>query len=151
MAQTNNNNDVEVTIKLVQTDDEIADCYPAMKQLRTELAEDVFVSTVRELMSDGFQLAGLRAENQVACVAGFRISSNLVLGKHLYVEDLATLEVARSRGHGTQMMAWLRSLAKAEGCTVLHLDSGVQRYRAHKFYLNQDMFIVSYHFAQKIA
>ena len=151
MVQTNNNNDTEATIKLVQTDDEIADCFPAMKQLRTELAEDAFVSTVRGLMTDGFRLASLRAENQVACVAGFRISSNLVLGKHLYVEDLSTLEAARSRGYGAQMMAWLRSLAKAEGCTVLHLDSGVQRYRAHKFYLNQDMFIVSHHFAQKIA
>lgn len=151
MAETSNNNDAGVTIKLVQTDDEIVDCFPAMKQLRTELAEDAFVSTVRGLMSDGFQLAGLRAENQVACVAGFRITSNLVLGKHLYIEDLSTLEVARSRGYGAQMMTWLRNLAKAEGCTVLHLDSGVQRYRAHKFYLNQEMFIVSHHFAQKIA
>ena len=138
-------------IKLAQTDDEIADCCEAMKALRTELAEHDFVPLVRELMGNGYQLACLHEENRVVCVAGFRISKNLFLGKHLYVEDLSTVEGSRSMGYGAQMMAWLRSLAKAEGCSALHLDSGVQRYQAHKFYLNQNMQIVGYHFGENIA
>ncbi len=122
-----------------------------MKQLRTELVEDAFVSLIRDLMIDGYQLAYIRDENQVVCVAGFKISKNLVLGKHIYIDDLSTLEDSRSKGYGAQMMAWLRKLAKAEGCNVIHLDSGVQRHGAHKFYLNQNMNIVDYHFAEKIA
>jgi len=138
-------------IKLAQNDNEIADCFQVMKQLRTELVEASFVPLVRELMSDGYQLAYLRDETQVVCVAGFKISRNLFFGKHLYVEDLSTLESERSKDYGKQTMIWLRNLAIAEGCSAIHLDSGVQRHRAHKFYLNRNMNIVSYHFAEKIA
>ena len=138
-------------IKLAQNDNEIADCFQVMKQLRTELVEAAFVPLVRELMSDGYQLAYLRDETQVVCVAGFKISKNLFLGKHLYVEDLSTLESERSKDYGKQIMVWLRNLAIAEECSAFHLDSGVQRHRAHKFYLNQNMDIVSYHFVEKIT
>jgi hypothetical protein len=138
-------------IKLAQNDNEIADCFQVMKQLRTELAEEAsFVPLVRELMTDGYQLAYLRDEAQVVSVAGFKISKNLFLGKHLYVEDLSTLETERSKDYGKQMMVWLRNLAIAEGCSAFHLDSGVQRHRAHKFYLNRNMNIASYHFVEKL-
>ncbi len=141
----------EFLIKLAQNDNEIADCFQVMKQLRTELVETSFVPLVRELMNEGYQIAYLRDETQVVCVAGFKISKNLFFGRHLYVEDLSTLEGKRSKNYGKQMMAWLRKLATAEGCNAFHLDSGVQRCRAHKFYLNQNMNIVCYHFAEKIA
>ncbi|EGW22809.1 GCN5-related N-acetyltransferase [Methylobacter tundripaludum SV96] len=141
----------EFLIKLAQNDNEIADCFHVMKQLRTELEEASFVPLVRELMSDGYQLAYLRDETQVVCVAGFKISKNLFFGKHLYVEDLSTLDSERSKSYGKQTMVWLRNLAAAEGCSAIHLDSGVQRHRAHKFYLNRDMNIVCYHFAEKIT
>jgi hypothetical protein len=34
---------------------------------------------------------------------------------------------------------------------MFHLDSGVQRHRAHKFYLNRNLDIVCYHFAERLA
>jgi GNAT superfamily N-acetyltransferase len=137
-------------IKPAQNDNEITDCFQVMKQLRTELVEASFVPLVRELMTDGYRLAYLRDEIQVVCVAGFKISKNLFFGKHLYAEDLSTLESERSKDYGKQMMAWLRNLAAAEGCNAIHLDSGVQRHRAHKFYLNRNMNIASYHFVEKL-
>jgi hypothetical protein len=48
-------------------------------------------------MSGGYQLAYLRDESQVVCAAGFKISQNLFYGRHLYVEDLSTLESERSK------------------------------------------------------
>jgi GNAT superfamily N-acetyltransferase len=73
------------------------------------------------------------------------------MGKHLYVEDLVTSAQARSQGVGSAMMGWLITYGKAENCTVVHLDSGVQRHAAHKFYLNQGMSIACYHFVLDIA
>jgi GNAT superfamily N-acetyltransferase len=137
-------------IKLAETDNEINDCFHTLKQLRPELAEDSFVSLIRELMRDGYQLAYLRDKNEVVCVAGFKISNSLAIGRNLYIDDLSTSGSSQSKGYGAQMLNWLRSLAKKEGCNFLHLDSNVQRYRAHKFYLNQNMYIASYHFAEKI-
>ncbi len=137
-----------MTIQRAHTDQEIADCFPVMQALRTHLDKPSFVPLVRGLMQDGYQLAYLRENEEIVCVAGFKIATSLTLGKHLYVEDLSTLERAQSTGHGALMMAWLRNLAHEQGCLALNLDSGVQRHRAHKFYLNQNMRIVYYHFLE---
>jgi GNAT superfamily N-acetyltransferase len=136
-------------IKLAESNNEIADCFQVMKQLRPELTEKFFVPLVRELMQEGYQVAFLQDENKVVCVAGFKISNSLSIGKNLYIDDLSTLNSSQSKGYGRQMMNWLRKLAKKEDCNYLHLDSNVTRYRAHKFYLSQDMYIASYHFAEK--
>ena len=138
-------------VELAHTNEEIAACFGAMKQLRTDLAEHEFVGQVRKLMEQGYQLAFLRQAAQVVCVAGFKIANNLALGKHLYVEDLSTREEARSSGYGAEMMTWLRDFARREGCAAIHLDSGVQRHRAHKFYLNRNMNIVSHHFLERLV
>ncbi|MCI0507287.1 MAG: GNAT family N-acetyltransferase [Gammaproteobacteria bacterium] len=122
-----------------------------MKQLRTHLVEEEFFSLMKELMDAGYQLAYLEQNKSVVCVAGFKVSKNLFLGKNLYVEDLVSDESQRSRGYGKQMMDWLRQYAIGSGCQALHLDSGVQRHGAHKFYLNQNMDIVCYHFLERIS
>ena len=39
-----------------------------------------------------------------------------------------------SGGVGKAVIGWLEEEARGQGCTGLHLDSGVQRERAHRFY-----------------
>jgi hypothetical protein len=40
--------------------------------------------------------------------------------------------------------------ARAAGCGELHLDSGVQRFAAHRFYLRERMEIMAHHFRLKL-
>ncbi|AUH51179.1 GNAT family N-acetyltransferase [Chromobacterium sp. ATCC 53434] len=138
-------------IQLARQDQEIERCFAVMRQLRPHLRADAFVAAVRAQMAEGYQLAFLQDGDAIACVAGFRLQRTLIAGRSLYVDDLATDEAARSHGHGAAMMAWLRRLALAEGCGEIHLDSGVQRHRAHRFYLNRDMDIVAHHFSERLT
>jgi GNAT superfamily N-acetyltransferase len=138
-------------IFMANTDSEIQDCFETVKQLRPHLQESRFVETVRNMMTEGYRLAYAKDGDVVGCVAGFRIAHNLFMGKHLYVEDLVTSEQARSNGVGSAMMDWIITYGRAENCAVVHLDSGVQRHAAHKFYLNQGMRIACYHFVLDIA
>ena len=134
-------------IAIARSDDEIRSCFDTMKQLRPHIEASNFVATVHNMMQEGYLLAYFKdAAGVVLCVAGFKVAHNLFLGKHLYVEDLITAETARSSGIGAAMFDWLRAYATSAHCAALHLDSGVQRHAAHKFYLNQGMKIGSYHF-----
>jgi hypothetical protein len=54
------------------------------------------------------------------------------------------------RGHGRALFEWLLHHAKTQGCEQLHLDSGVQRFDAHRFYLGRGMAITAHHFAVKL-
>ena len=134
----------------VETDEAIADCYDVMAELRPHVSRAEFLQKVRAMQADGLRLACIREGGRVVAVAGYRISSNLFCGKHLYVDDLVTAEAERSKGHGKALLAWLRALAVENDCDIFHLDSGVQRKRAHQFYLRERMELSSYHFSERL-
>jgi GNAT superfamily N-acetyltransferase len=140
-----------MSIQLAASPDQILRCFPVVSQLRPHLDQASFVDRVQRQMQMGYQLVFLDTENQVVAIAGFRISECLAWGKFLYVDDLVTDERGRSRGYGQQLFAWLTAYAKQQGCEQLQLDSGVQRFDAHRFYFHQRMSITSYHFAVKLS
>jgi len=140
-----------MTIHFATTDTEIAACYPVMRELRPQIAEEQFLSRVRSQEGAGYRLAYIHETTGVVAVAGFRIGENLAWGRFLYVDDLVTLPGRRSRGHGAKLLSWLKELAEKEGCEQLHLDSGIQRKEAHRFYEREGMTMASFHFVEKIA
>jgi GNAT superfamily N-acetyltransferase len=132
------------------TDAEIAACYDVMAELRPHIDRGKFVPLIRSMQEGGFRLACIRVEGRVVAVAGYRISTNLVIGRNLYVDDLVTAETGRSKGYGRELLAWLRGIAVENGCKGFHLDSGVQRKRAHEFYLREGLELSSYHFSVRL-
>ncbi len=138
-------------IRIATTDAEIAACHPVMRELRPHVPEDQFVARVRAQEVAGYRLACIEEDGAVVAVAGFRIGENLAWGRFLYVDDLVTLAAVRSRGHGAALLSWLRAHAVREGCAQLHLDSGIQRKDAHRFYEREGMTMTSLHFAEKIT
>ena len=88
---------------LATTDDEITQCYTVMQELRPHLVRCDFLATVRLMQQDGYQLGYIKNESDVVAVAGFRIATNLFMGKHLYVDDLVTAEQQRSKGRGVYL------------------------------------------------
>lgn len=137
----------EWRIFTVETEAEVARCYAVVAQLRPHLTEEAFVAQVGRQMAQGFQLAALEDGGAVRAVAGFRFQEMLAHGRLMYVDDLVTDEAARSQGYGAALMDWLLEQARSAGCAKLQLDSGVHRFRAHRFYFLQGMHISSYHFS----
>ncbi|HXG49512.1 MAG TPA: GNAT family N-acetyltransferase [Methylomirabilota bacterium] len=134
-----------------RTDDEIRRCFPVMVELRPHLEIGTFVERVRRQERDkGFVLAALQVAGLVQSVAGYWVAEFLAWGRILYVDDLVTREDARSQGYGQKLLAWLIERAREAGCDELHLDSGVQRFGAHRFYLRSGMDITCHHFAMKL-
>jgi GNAT superfamily N-acetyltransferase len=137
-------------IKEVLTDAEVSATFPVMRQLRSHLAEDEYLERLRGMRRSGYRLAAAAEDGKVRCVAGYRIVEFLAYGKFLYVDDLVSADDTRSEGHGKRMLDWLAGVAREEGCEFLHLDSGVQRHRAHRFYFREGMKISSYHFSMAL-
>lgn len=132
------------------SDDEVASTYHVMRQLRPHLEEGEYVERVGRMREAGYRLAAVVDDERVRCVAGFRVHDFLAYGRLLYVDDLVTDGTSRSRGDGKLMLDWLVAEAKRNGCEKLQLDSGVQRYDAHRFYFREGMRISSYHFTKEL-
>mgnify|MGYP000456637792 CR=1 FL=1 len=137
-------------IKKAVTDNEINQCFDVMAELRPHLKKETFLKTIREMQAEGYLLAFIKDDNQITAVAGYRIYTNLFMGKHLYVDDLVTSEKVRSKGYGEKLIQWLKNEAIKNSCNYIHLDSGTHRDQAHKFYFRQGYTIASYHFSQKL-
>ena len=140
-----------MNILIAKTDTDIAACYPVMRELRPHIVESEFLSRVRIQKKGGYLLAFVQETVGPVAVAGFRIGENLAWGRFLYVDDLVTHPAYRSKGYGAALLTWLCEYAEREGCLQLHLDSGMQRKEAHRFYEREGMKRTSYHFCQEIA
>jgi GNAT superfamily N-acetyltransferase len=141
----------EPAIAEAKSGKEIARCYPVMRELRTHLSTpDEFVERVQRQQKDGYRIVYLEAGGKIRAVAGYRLSESLFAGRFLYVDDLVTSAKDRSAGFGGQLFDWLVRFARAQKCQHLELDSGVQRFDAHRFYLMKRMSISSHHFTLKL-
>ena len=138
-------------IELAELDRDIDRCYPVMHELRPQLDREMFLAQVKRQMEGyGYRLAYLEDGGEIKAVAGFRFAEFLAWGRIMYVDDLVTLAADRSKGFGEKLFDWLVEQAAAKGCDQLHLDSGVQRFGAHRFYLRKRMDITAHHFAIKL-
>ncbi|HYQ02827.1 MAG TPA: GNAT family N-acetyltransferase [Polyangiaceae bacterium] len=139
-------------IEICSTEAQIRACFPVMRELRPAFDERQFCEVVQRMSStQGYLLVALRDEGAVRAALGMRSGESLAWGRYIYVDDLVTTEKSRSRGYGKLLLDWAAEYGKREGCAELHLDSGVQRFGAHRFYLRERMDIVFHHFRRSLA
>ncbi len=142
--------EVEI-VELGPGDPRLADVYPVMHELRIDLTEEQFHERyAKGAEAGGYRIAALFADGSCRAVAGFRVITNFVSGTYMYIDDLVTAGAHRSEGHGKALNDYLIGVARDEGCAAVHLDSGVQRHRAHRFYLREGYDIASHHFQFKL-
>jgi GNAT superfamily N-acetyltransferase len=136
-----------MSVIIAKMDEEILAIYTLMKQLRPHLEEETYLSRIKQLQLEyGFKLIVIFENGEAKAAAGYRICDSLAWGKYLYVDDLITDQGSRSRGYANQLFEWLEEELKKNHCIGMHLDSGVQRHDAHRFYLNKKMKITCHHF-----
>jgi GNAT superfamily N-acetyltransferase len=138
---------VTMTVNIAESDPELERISGVLLQLRTAFNRESLIAQIKEQRQRGYQVAYVESAGEVLCVAGFVVGTKLAWGKHIYVDDLVTAGNQRSKGAGAKMIAWLTSHARQLGCNQLHLDSGVQRFAAHRFYLREGFNIASHHFS----
>ena len=141
----------EAVVELIPDGIRTAECFRVMRQLRSHLSEADFLQRVATQRGQGYQLLAALVDGQPAAVAGFRVGDNLAWGRFVYVDDLVTDEAHRSQGYGGLLLDWLVDYCRDNGVAELHLDSGVQRFAAHRFYLEKRMEISCHHFGLKIV
>jgi GNAT superfamily N-acetyltransferase len=138
----------ETRIGRATTAPEIKHVWPVMRELRTHHDDEgAFVRQVQRQMREGYRLVYLDRGDEARAAAGYRIMEMLFSGRTLYIDDLVTRENDRSRGFGGKLFDWIVEEARREECQALTLDSGVQRFDAHHFYLMKRMRIDSHHFS----
>ena len=128
------------------TDPRWSAALPVLAQLREGITQEHLIDVFNDDDAQRPFFTALFDGADCLAIAGWRIMANTHLGRVMYVDDLVVDPARRSTGHGSLMLEELKSRARALGTRAIDLDSGVQRHRAHKFYLARGFVISSHHF-----
>ena len=132
---------------LLKSQAELPAIAEVLLQLRPQYTLDSLIHQIQKQQKSGYQIAYVKSDNNILCVAGFVVGEKIAWGKHIYIDDLVTNEKFRSTGVGAFIISWFKLYSKELGCNQLHLDSGIQKFPAHRFYLNNRFNIASHHFS----
>ena len=134
-------------VKFLEKDADYKAVLEVLLQLRPQYSLDALSAQIDKQQLHHYQLVYVKSSHGVLAVAGFSVGEKLAWGKHIYIEDLVTNAKYRSRGVGQFLLDWFKTYARANNCEQIHLDSGVQRFAAHRFYLREGFNIASHHFS----
>lgn len=137
-------------VKIAHTDNDILKCFKVIKELRPHLKEENFVSLVKKMMTEGYELAYIEENNIAVAAVGFRYLHLLYNGAQYYIDDLTTLPESRGKGYAGKLLDYVETLALEKGFDAVTLDSGHQRFDAHRLYLNKGFKIVAHHFSKTL-
>ncbi|HET9955130.1 MAG TPA: GNAT family N-acetyltransferase [Polyangiaceae bacterium] len=120
------------------------------RQLRPQLPPE-YTPALQRVFDGGGRMVVASDGQHVMGLAVYRTQINTFAGFHLYVDDLITDEASRSRGVGQALLGHCEARARALGCKLLTLESGVQRQRAHRFYFREGLAIDAYSFSKPLV
>jgi GNAT superfamily N-acetyltransferase len=120
------------------------------RQLRPQIRAD-YRGAIADVLADRGELLVVRDETAVLGLALFRTFATTLVERRFYVDDLVTDEARRGTGVGAHMIRWLTAEAHRRGAAEVHLESGTQRTRAHRFYRANDFEIFALSFKRPTA
>ena len=125
-----------IQIVEVNTQAGLARVFPVMNALRTELLFQDYLSIYEQARAANcYTLVGAFVDDdQCVGLMGYRILHDYVHGKHIYVDDLVTVESFRSKGIGSQLLAFAEQEARRLACSNLRLSTGIANTGGKKFY-----------------
>lgn len=123
---------------------------PVLQELRPHLDRGALSTVLRSGEPQGLRFTAAYDGDVCLGIAGWRVMDTTSALRKLYVDDLVTASTARSTGVGAALLRELERRAVEAGCTSLELDSGVQRFDAHRFYLRERFAITSHHFGKPL-
>ena len=137
-------------IKLASTENDIQKCFDVLLELRPHLIQHSFIQTIQEMLAEGYTLAFIEENEKAVAAVGFRYLQFLYNGKHIYIDDLSTLPAFRGKGYASILLDFVIDTAKEKGYTAVTLDSGYQRFDAHRLYLNKGFTLNCHHFSKTV-
>jgi GNAT superfamily N-acetyltransferase len=126
---------MEKKLFVAKTKLDLEKCFPVMKELRPHLEFSDYLLIYEEAhRNDGYEIVAIEDEGKILAVMGYRILSDYVRGKHIYIDDLVSSETARSKGLGAELLRYAEDIARKMECQTLRLCTGIENDRGAKFY-----------------
>ncbi|HEY5745862.1 MAG TPA: GNAT family N-acetyltransferase [Chryseolinea sp.] len=135
-------------VKIVKTELEIQQCWEVAFLLRPHLNKANWSSMISEMMqNEKYSIAGIMENDKFVAFAGYRVMTSLHSGNMIYIDDLCTLESHRGKGLASQLLEYVKSIARSSNKDAVTLDTDFNNNTAQKVYLKSGFKFVAVHLA----
>ena len=136
----------------IESADDIVASFPVMRELRPHIEDaNLYRDRVQRQQQDGYRLLGVWQDGELAGLAGYRHVENLIYGRFTYIDDLVVRKSSQRSRLGEGLIEEVRTLAKADGRTMLVLDTGLANSLAQRFYFRNGLLARGLHFGQLLG
>ncbi|MDR6476335.1 GNAT family N-acetyltransferase [Paraburkholderia sp. SIMBA_055] len=138
--------------KHLDSPDEWTQAFPVMQELRPHLQDAAsFARQMRRQREEHYRLLAARdASGAVLGLAGYRLQTNTLYGRFLYVDDLVVTARQQRSGIGAGLLDQVRDIARRSDCAHLVLDTGLHMPFAQRFYFRNGLLAKGMHFVESL-
>jgi len=115
-----------------------------------EIEQQVLKSRFVDMFHQNYECAGIFDNDKLIGVAGLWFCTRHYSGKSVELDHVYIVPDYRNKGLGKQFMDWMTSYCIQKGCEAIELNTYVNNYPSHKFYYNEGMEILGYHFVKRL-
>jgi len=137
-------------IKQALSKEEFINCWGVVQHLRPLLTVDSYLNLVLFMLDESYKMLFTEEDGRAVSICGYRYNTMLHRGRGIYIDDLYTLEGYRGKGHASALLHHVFAEARENNLQSIHLDSGHQRFDAHRLYLQKGFRITDHHFSLEL-
>jgi GNAT superfamily N-acetyltransferase len=136
-------------IKLIPKDQLIA-IIPLIKHLNPTLYETTLKSRLEEMITQGYQCAGLYIDQQLIGLCGMWIMTKFYVGKHIEPDNVFILPEYRRLGLAKQLLDWVYDYGKSQGCIASELNCYISNETGDAFWEQEGFAKIGYHYHKSL-
>ncbi|MDN3596777.1 GNAT family N-acetyltransferase [Zunongwangia endophytica] len=110
---------------------------------------EVLKERFEQMLKQNYQCFGIFMDSKIIGVFGLWEMTRHYAGKIYEVDHIVIAEAHRGQGIGEKLFSFIDDLAKKNNAATVELNTYVENFKSHKFYMNQGYVIRGYHFQKK--
>ena len=115
-----------------------------------QIDEALLRARFQEMFSQNYECFGVYFKDELIGVFGLWFTTRHYCGKSCEPDHIYIHREYQNKGIGNEILDFIFRYAKEKGCETSELNSYVQNFRSHKFYMNHGYVIKGYHFLKKL-
>ena len=124
---------------------------PYLKKLHeNRLDHELLQQRLLEMFDQNYECFGIYKENKLIGVFGLWIMTRHYAGRACEVDHIYIENSFQRKGVGKSLFEFIQDYAISKSCETMELNSYVENFGSHKFYMNLGYVIRGYHFLKKL-
>jgi hypothetical protein len=115
-----------------------------------QIDEALLRARFQEMLTQNYECFGVFLKDEIIGVFGLWFMTRHYAGKSCEPDHVYIKTEYQNRGFGKEIFEFIFNYSREKGCETSELNSYVQNFRSHKFYMNHGYIIKGYHFLKKL-